>query len=123
MSDDELCPICFDPLASRCRKLPCSHIYHIDCIDRLVREGFTICSICSAPIPGTHPRLLPTVCSIILQTVICLHIIATTVFFIIGMIHIAADHKPVDFMISLFLVVVLSSLMISIITNYVIRFG
>jgi len=123
MPDDDVCPICIDPLAARFRKLPCNHVYHIDCLDRLIHEGFTICSLCAAPIPDTHPPLLPTVCSIILQTVMCFHIIATTLFLISGTLHIIANHKPLELLVSLLLVILLSSIMISLILHNFIRFG
>ena len=44
----EDCPICLDEMeaGSICRRLPCMHIFHKDCVDEYLMSKFPGCPVC-----------------------------------------------------------------------------
>ena len=60
--DPDDCPICLDPLVSDTVTLPCTHIFHAKCVERL--RSFKIqqkCPACRADLPWVADRLRATV--------------------------------------------------------------
>uniref|UniRef100_K3WJK4 RING-type E3 ubiquitin transferase n=1 Tax=Globisporangium ultimum (strain ATCC 200006 / CBS 805.95 / DAOM BR144) TaxID=431595 RepID=K3WJK4_GLOUD len=57
---DRTCIICREEMASEaCKKLPCSHIFHIDCLKMWVQRQQT-CPTCRSTIPtGPRPPVVP----------------------------------------------------------------
>ena len=48
-----VCPICLDDFihsSTTVRSLPCSHIYHPECIDTFLRENSSLCPVCKAKV-------------------------------------------------------------------------
>ena len=60
--DPDDCPICLEPLVSDTVTLPCTHIFHVKCVERL--RSFKIqqnCPLCRADLPWVAERLRATV--------------------------------------------------------------
>lgn len=55
-NNKETCNICLCDyeIGDCCKKLPCNHVYHTQCIDRWLRN-VSSCPVCKAPITPTHP--------------------------------------------------------------------
>ena len=52
-SEDDICAICQYPVSDApCTKLPCSHVYHVACIDKLRSYDIQqVCPTCRAELP------------------------------------------------------------------------
>ena len=53
-SRHDVCGICLESIFSGCQILPCSHMFHGQCLILLIRSKHKTCPICRHPLPESH---------------------------------------------------------------------